>query len=89
MRVEEPAPTPAPNERRRAALRWVRWRVAVAALATLVALQDGGRPATGAPGIARVGSPAPDFTLKLFNGKTVTLSGLKGKPVVLNFWHSG
>lgn len=32
------------------------------------------------------GQMAPDFTLKTLDGKTVTLSQLKGKKVVLNFW---
>ena len=34
------------------------------------------------------GSPAPDFELKILdaNGKTLKLSELKGKAVVMNFW---
>jgi cytochrome c biogenesis protein CcmG/thiol:disulfide interchange protein DsbE len=35
-----------------------------------------------------VGSEAPDFTLKLFNGDQIKLSDLKGKAVLLNFWAS-
>ena len=35
-----------------------------------------------------VGERAPDFTLKDLNGKDVTLSSFKGKPVFLNFWAS-
>ena len=31
----------------------------------------------------KVGDPAPDFTLKAADGQTYTLSGLKGKTVVL------
>ncbi|MBI4671860.1 MAG: TlpA family protein disulfide reductase [Chloroflexi bacterium] len=31
---------------------------------------------------------APDFTLTTFDGQTYTLSKLKGKPVVINFWAS-
>jgi len=33
-----------------------------------------------------VGDPAPDFALSDHNGKKVTLSGLKGNPVVLYFY---
>jgi len=35
-----------------------------------------------------VGRPAPDFTLPLLSGGTLSLHNLKGKPVVLNFWAS-
>ena len=35
-----------------------------------------------------LGAPAPGFTYALFDGTKVTLSGLRGKPVVLNFWAS-
>ncbi len=31
-------------------------------------------------------SPAPDFTLKTLDGKEITLSQLKGKVVLLDFW---
>ncbi len=45
-------------------------------------------PLTGASGAARVSRPASDFTLPLFNGGEITLSSLRGKPVVINFWAS-
>src|SRR5262249_17540240 len=32
--------------------------------------------------------PASDFRLPLFSGKTVTLSELRGRPLVVNFWAS-
>lgn len=35
---------------------------------------------------ANPGSPAPDFTLTDISGKKVSLSELKGKVVLLNFW---
>lgn len=40
-------------------------------------------PTTAAP---QVGFLAPDFTLTTLAGDTVTLSELRGKPVVVNFW---
>ncbi len=39
-----------------------------------------------APKTATVGQPAPDFTLVDLNGKTWTLSQLKGQVVFVNFW---
>jgi peroxiredoxin len=33
-----------------------------------------------------IGRVAPDFTLKTLDGKTLKLSDLRGKAVVLNFW---
>src|SRR3990172_9228091 len=33
-----------------------------------------------------VGSPGPDFSLQNIAGQTVTLSALKGQPVLINFW---
>jgi cytochrome c biogenesis protein CcmG/thiol:disulfide interchange protein DsbE len=35
-----------------------------------------------------VGQPVPDFTLQTTSGQTVTLSSLRGKPVIVNFWAS-
>jgi peroxiredoxin Q/BCP len=46
--------------------------VALIAVATPAAAQE-----------LRVGGAAPDFSLKASDGKTYTLSGLKGKTVVL------
>ncbi len=64
----------------------------ILAVVGFVALLIGGlarkEPPTGASGAARVNRPADDFTLPLFNGGNVTLSSLRGKPVVINFWAS-
>jgi cytochrome c biogenesis protein CcmG, thiol:disulfide interchange protein DsbE len=36
----------------------------------------------------RVGEPAPDFTLEAPDATRVSLSGLRGRPVFVNFWAS-
>ncbi len=41
--------------------------------------------AAGAPGIAKI-TTAPDFTLDSLDGKSLRLSDLRGKAVLLNFW---
>jgi len=46
------------------------------------------QPITGLSGVTRVNQTAPAFSLTTFNGKTITLQELKGKPVVINFWAS-
>lgn len=38
--------------------------------------------------IPYVGFEAPDFSLQTINGELVTLSELRGQPVLLNFWAS-
>ncbi len=41
---------------------------------------------TGAPPLAT--GTAPDFTIQSFDGQTLTLSQLRGRPVIVNFWAS-
>lgn len=53
------------------------------ALALVALLLAACQPASGAP---TIGGPAPDFTLPTLDGRSVSLSGLRGKPVVINFW---
>ena len=36
--------------------------------------------------VIKLGEPAPDFQLRDLNDRLVTLSGLRGKVVLLNFW---
>ena len=36
--------------------------------------------------IVKAGMDAPDFTVEMFDGSSITLSELKGKVVLVNFW---
>ena len=36
--------------------------------------------------VPALGRPAPDFQLQSLDGQTFSLNGLKGRPVMLNFW---
>lgn len=36
--------------------------------------------------LVKVGMEAPDFTVEMFDGSQITLSALKGKVVLVNFW---
>lgn len=88
------ARTPSGKEKRQAKSKWTTWAVVgglavvIAALIAVVTIQSRSKATPGASGTARVGRPAPDFTLRLFNGQSITLSSLEGKPVLVNFWHS-
>lgn len=86
------AKKPTEKEKRQTKSRWTTWAVlgglavVVGAIIAVLSMQSGGK--AGSEGKAHVGKPAPDFTLRLFNGQSVTLSSLKGKPVLVNFWAS-
>ena len=85
------AKAPSAKEKRQAKSRWTTWAlvggtvVVVGLMLALVVTQSGSKPT---PGKGFVGKPAPDFTLQLFNGQSITLSSLKGKAVLVNFWGS-
>jgi thiol-disulfide isomerase/thioredoxin len=70
--VSTPRPASAPS---------ARWCARLAAALTVLALG-----ACGTAPAARLGSPAPDFTLQTVDGTPVQLAQLKGKPVWINFW---
>ncbi len=85
---------PSKKEKRETKSKWTMWAiigvlvVVVGALVAMVVIQGGNRATVAKAAGARTGQPAPDFTLRLFNGQSVTLSSLKGKPVLVNFWSS-
>ena len=45
-----------------------------------------GCSADSEPSTATIGKPAPNFQLQNLDGQSISLSGLQGKPVLLNFW---
>src|SRR2546425_11636111 len=47
---------------------------------------DSGNPTPAPHGPVQVGKPAPDFTVTDIDGHRVSLSQLKGKPVLISFW---
>lgn len=51
---------------------------------TLASVTDAPKAVKG----VKIGNMAPDFTLKNYAGEDVTLSDLRGKVVILNFWAS-
>lgn len=78
--------TVAPEAKARARPHWGRILVWVGVLGLLAILALGLRRAQQGP--ITVGDTVPNFTLTTFDGKTINLTDLKGKVVVLNFWAS-
>ncbi len=70
----------------------MRWWKAVLILATIggvvVLLAYGFTKDPRAIPSILTGKPAPDFSLTLFDGRTIRLSDFRGKVVFLNFWAS-
>lgn len=68
---------------------WIMLALIAAITAAILLLPDGSRP-DSAPAdpaaLVKPGDTAPDFTVEMFDGSHVTLSDLRGKVVLLNFW---
>jgi cytochrome c biogenesis protein CcmG/thiol:disulfide interchange protein DsbE len=80
---------PSGKEKREKASKWKVWLIAgVLFLVTggIVALVLTQSSTSAQSGPHQVGRPAPDFTLKTFDGRSITLASLKGKPVLVSFW---
>lgn len=70
---------------------WIMLALIVVIVAAIALLPSGNGSAEEnedylATTLARAGEEAPDFTVGMFDGSTVTLSDLRGKVVLLNFW---
>jgi cytochrome c biogenesis protein CcmG/thiol:disulfide interchange protein DsbE len=72
-----------PPKRNPAALFFV---AAIVAALLFVGFHAARRAGNGSDPLDPTGKPAPDFTLQTLDGKNVTLSSLRGKAVLLNFW---
>jgi cytochrome c biogenesis protein CcmG/thiol:disulfide interchange protein DsbE len=67
--------------------RW-RWLLPLAALPVLALLAYGFRLSPRDIPSPLVGKPAAPFTVRTFDGQTVSLDSLRGKVLVVNFWAS-
>lgn len=68
------------EQRRRRARRWLSWGGALAVLAVIA-----GMLITSQTTSAATSRPAPDFTLSTTSDTTISLSALRGRPVLLYF----
>jgi peroxiredoxin len=78
-----PTPAGAPASRNPFALVVV---AVVVAVMLYFGLHAARRPGTNGPSANGMTKPAPDFTLESLDGKQMSLSDLRGKAVLLNFW---
>ncbi len=87
MKVETVISKYGPPRNRRLFWLGIIWLAAVAAL-TWILPSHLPRPVDlgAAPTVARTGFRAPSFSLATLDGKKVTLDGLRGRPVLINFW---
>ncbi|MFC6617381.1 TlpA family protein disulfide reductase [Deinococcus radiophilus] len=84
--MTHPDPAPTPNQ---PAPAWKRWLPPLLAFGLVAALGTAlFSPTSNETAGALVGKPAPDFVLTSLDGADVQLSGLQGRPVVVNFWAS-
>ena len=74
----------------RHAARWAALAVGVvvAVLAVVLATQVGTNPQAATQQSQLVGKRAPSFTVRTFDGQTLSTQALAGKPIIVNFWNS-
>lgn len=68
--------------------RWGKWAIPLSVIPVLVLLAYGFRTDPRAIPSPLVGKPSTPFTLQLFDGGRISLTELRGKVVVVNFWAS-
>ena len=86
LKLENQAVTPAINETNRRQIKSVYIIAAFVVLVAFLGLLGWGLVKAQKSPITS--GAAPDFTLTSFDGKTLTMSKLQGKVVVVNFWAS-
>ncbi|MHB8776578.1 MAG: peroxiredoxin family protein [Anaerolineales bacterium] len=67
---------------------WITWALILGMIWTVVSRVSPEQSQVQAGSVAKEGFIAPDFTLDLLDGGSVTLSDLRGKVVLVNFWTS-
>ena len=67
---------------------WMTWALVLGMFWTVVSRVSSDQPQAQPGAVAKEGFAAPDFTLDLLGGGKVTLSDLRGKVVLVNFWTS-
>lgn len=69
-------------------MRFAFWAALGAAVAVVLGAAGWGMVHAASPSAQAVGRPAPALIVRAFDGSTVSLQELRGRPVVLNFWAS-
>jgi peroxiredoxin len=64
------------------------WALFIGMIWTMTSRVSSDQPQTQPGAVAKEGFAAPDFTLDLLGGGKVSLSDLRGKVVLVNFWTS-
>jgi peroxiredoxin len=67
---------------------WMNWALVLGMIWTVTSRVSSTQPQAQPGAVAKEGFSAPDFTLDLLGGGKVTLSDLRGKMVLVNFWTS-
>ena len=67
---------------------WLTWALVLGLIWTVASRVSPDQPLAQPGAVAKEGFAAPDFTLDLLGGDKVSLSDLRGKVVLVNFWTS-